>query len=283
MGGATSTPEDSQGYQVLGVEPGGPASEAGLVPFFDFIVAGNGVEFVENSGMFSRLLTGNELSSLRLTVFNTKMTALRDVIVVPARDWGGKGLLGAKIRFGAYADARDNVVRVTEVFANGPAAHAGLESGVDYLLGTVKRVFATVEDLSEEISDCARVVLFVYSAHTDSVRQVVLEPSLSWGGEGALGATVARGLLHRLPDACCETPGMGAEEEIDADTSFVGIAASPARERADEGAASPRSGGSPLTVSLHVPPAAAERSPTPPPRTARSAAPAAPPALPERQ
>ena len=31
------------GYRVLGVQPNSPASEAGLVSFFDFIVGANGV------------------------------------------------------------------------------------------------------------------------------------------------------------------------------------------------------------------------------------------------
>ena len=42
MGNATSQEElDSVGYRVLGVQPNSPASSAGLVSFFDFVVAAN--------------------------------------------------------------------------------------------------------------------------------------------------------------------------------------------------------------------------------------------------
>ena len=42
--GASQEEADATGYRVLGVQPGSPASAVGLVSFFDFVVACDGVE-----------------------------------------------------------------------------------------------------------------------------------------------------------------------------------------------------------------------------------------------
>lgn len=45
MGNSSSSQEetDTLGYRVLGVQPHSPAAKGGLVSFFDFIVAANGI------------------------------------------------------------------------------------------------------------------------------------------------------------------------------------------------------------------------------------------------
>ena len=44
MGNGPSQEEaDKVGYRVLGVQPNSPAAKGGLVSFFDFIVAANGI------------------------------------------------------------------------------------------------------------------------------------------------------------------------------------------------------------------------------------------------
>jgi hypothetical protein len=43
------------------------------------------------------------------------------------------------------------------------------------------------------------LTLWVYNSEFDVVREVQLVPSRNWGGEGALGAVLGYGALHRLP------------------------------------------------------------------------------------
>lgn len=52
------------------------------------------------------------------------------------------------------------------------------------------------------------MVLWVYNSEFDVVREVDLIPRRGWGGEGALGAVLGFGALHRLP--------VGLGEEIQA-------------------------------------------------------------------
>ena len=51
------------------------------------------------------------------------------------------------------------------------------------------------------------LVLWVYNSEFDVVREVELMPRRDWGGEGALGAVLGYGALHRLPI------GLGEEVE----------------------------------------------------------------------
>lgn len=51
------------------------------------------------------------------------------------------------------------------------------------------------------------LTLWVYNSEFDVVREVELVPTRGWGGEGALGAVLGYGALHRLP------VGLGEEVE----------------------------------------------------------------------
>ena len=41
--------------------------------------------------------------------------------------------------------------------------------------------------------------IYVYNLDSESIREVLLVPRTDWGGEGALGADIRTGLLHRIP------------------------------------------------------------------------------------
>lgn len=43
------------------------------------------------------------------------------------------------------------------------------------------------------------VRIYVYSVRTESVREVIITPDRSWGGDGCLGCGVAAGLFHAVP------------------------------------------------------------------------------------
>ena len=202
MGNSVSQEEsDSVGYRVLGVQPNSPASNCGLVSFFDFIVAANEVPLRTLDTTLIDLIKASEDVLLPLTVYNWKSNTTRQVALTPSRKWPGEGMLGITIRFDTYHNADDYVYRVFDVEANSPAELAGLQDSSDYILGTSEKVFRDVDSLFDELQQHVNRPLefYVYNTDTDEVRNVVIMPSSDWGGEGILGAAVACGFLHRIP------------------------------------------------------------------------------------
>ena len=61
------------------------------------------------------------------------------------------------------------------------------------------------------------LVLWVYNSEFDVVREVELVPARGWGGEGALGAVLGFGALHRLPIGLGEEVQAPGENMFDAD------------------------------------------------------------------
>jgi hypothetical protein len=66
------------------------------------------------------------------------------------------------------------------------------------------------------------LVLWVYNSEFDVVREVELVPRRGWGGEGALGAVLGYGALHRLPLGLGEEVQAPGENLFDADTGADG-------------------------------------------------------------
>lgn len=228
MGNNNSSEEDTYskvGYRVLGVQPNSPASQIGLVSFFDFIVSANGVPLTTLDNTFIELIKNSEDKPLPLKVYNCKCKTVRDLELVPSRSWPGEGMLGVTIRFDSYHNAEEDICHITEVDADSPAELAGLMPGTDYLLGTLEKVFKTPEILYEELRTNVNnpVDFYVYNTESDEVRTCVVMPTSDWGGEGLLGANVANGLLHALPAECCETPGRSGDGVYKATNSPFGI------------------------------------------------------------
>jgi hypothetical protein len=203
-------PSEMVGYRVLGVQPNSPASRVGLVSFFDFIIAANGIPLSTLDSTFIDLIKASEDKPLPLKVYNCKCKTVREVELIPSRDWPGEGLLGVTIRFDSFVGAEDHLCHVVDVDPESPADLAGLVAESDFLLGTLEKVFITPEVLYEEIraNVNAPIDMYVYNSERDEVRVAVVMPSNDWGGEGLLGASVAHGLLHGLPASCCRTPGV---------------------------------------------------------------------------
>eukprot|EP01038_Epipyxis_sp_PR26KG_P005141 gene5141-7160_t len=215
MGNSNNSVELEQkvGYRVLGVQPNSPASRGGLVSFFDFIVQANGIPLRSLDTTFIELIKASEDKPLPLTIYNCKNHSIREIILVPSRNWPGEGMLGVTIRFDCYHDAEEHMCHVLEVEANSPADLAGLQPHKDYLLGTAEKVFKDTEILNTELLENIDkpVEFYVYNVEADEVRVVVIMPTRDWGGEGILGANVAHGFLHGLPASCCETIGLSSE------------------------------------------------------------------------
>lgn len=90
-----------------------------------------------------------------------------------------------------------------------PAYLAGLLEHSDYILGSPSGTLRGESALGELVEDHLNrsLVLWVYNSEFDVVREVELVPTRGWGGEGALGAVLGYGALHRLP--------VGLGEEIE--------------------------------------------------------------------
>mmetsp|Transcript_25595 Transcript_25595/g.74043 ORF Transcript_25595/g.74043 Transcript_25595/m.74043 type:complete len:506 (-) Transcript_25595:709-2226(-) len=224
---------DTLGYRVLGVQPNSPASSAGLVSFFDFLVGCNGRMLlgrsIDEEGNeideddpdyddvdFPALLRESVGVELDMLVWNIKSQTQRIVKLTPSKNWGGTGLLGVTIRLDDYAEADERLIRVLSVEHNSPAAIAGLDAEADYLLGTTTVSFDTDAALAGVLRQHVDKVveLYVYNTNSDVVRVVTLMPTTSWGGQGLLGAEVGTGYLHRLPHQCRGTLGSSVERKV---------------------------------------------------------------------
>lgn len=220
---------ETLGYRVLGVQPGSPASQAGLVSFFDFIVGanqemllGSGEELDEGDEYddvdFPKLLQDNVNGTITLLVWNIKAQEKRIVELSPRTDWGGAGLLGVTIKLDNYGGADEHLIRVLEVDDNeSPAKLAGLIPNEDYLLGTTGTALSDTDVLASVLQlHINKVVeLYVYNSTTDLVRIVGLHPTFRWGdGYSLFGAAVGQGYLHRLPKGCRSTIGKSIERKV---------------------------------------------------------------------
>eukprot|EP00615_Pteridomonas_danica_P005190 CAMPEP_0114328528 /NCGR_PEP_ID=MMETSP0101-20121206/464_1 /TAXON_ID=38822 ORGANISM="Pteridomonas danica, Strain PT" /NCGR_SAMPLE_ID=MMETSP0101 /ASSEMBLY_ACC=CAM_ASM_000211 /LENGTH=255 /DNA_ID=CAMNT_0001457875 /DNA_START=40 /DNA_END=804 /DNA_ORIENTATION=- len=230
MGQTPSQEEiDSVGYRVLGVQPNSPAASAGLVSFFDFVVAANNYPLKVLDQKFVEMIKESENKALPLTIYNIKSETTRDVVITPRRNWGGQGMLGVTIRFDSFWRAEEALVRVLEVKPDSPAELAGLEAEKDYLLGTAEKVFKDTDTLFEEVRKFmdSTVEFFVYNTTSDEVRVVVIMPTEDWNGEGCLGINVGHGFLHRLPHRCKQSTGRSIEPARPLVASLKDATASP--------------------------------------------------------
>ncbi|KAG6833430.1 hypothetical protein H0H87_006796 [Tephrocybe sp. NHM501043] len=86
-------------WHVLDVIEGSPAESAGLVPMGDWILGwSGGVLGAEND--FYDLVEAHIDKPLRVYVYSYDFDALREVVLIPNRHWGGEGLLGCVFGFG---------------------------------------------------------------------------------------------------------------------------------------------------------------------------------------
>ena len=123
-----------------------------------------------------------------------------------------------------------NIWHVLDVPANSPADVAGLIPYSDYILGTPEGVLHGEGGLSELVEDhIGRPLrLYVYNNEYNVTREVTIQPSRDWGGEGALGCVLGYGALHRLPAPLSEPVHAPGETMFDsAPTQHFVPAASP--------------------------------------------------------
>ena len=128
-------------------------------------------------------------------------------VVIPIPQ--SKPSLGVTLQLAPLAST-ENIWHVLSIPSpQSPAYLAGLLPHSDYILGTPSGTLRGDSALSELVEDHLNrsLTLWVYNSEFDVVREVEIAPSRNWGGEGALGAELGYGALHRLP------VGLGEEVE----------------------------------------------------------------------
>ncbi|KAL2886700.1 GRASP55/65 family protein [Ceratocystis lukuohia] len=87
-------------WHVLDVAANSPADLGGLLPYGDYILGSPDGMLYGESGL-SELVEAHLGMPLRLFVYNNEYNVSRIVTIQPARDWGGEGILGCVLGYGA--------------------------------------------------------------------------------------------------------------------------------------------------------------------------------------
>lgn len=200
LGASTEQPAGGEGFHLHGVQENSPAQQAGLEPYFDFIITIGHSRLNKENDTLKALLKANVEKPVKLEVFNMKTMKVREVEVVPSNMWGGQGLLGASVRFCSFRRASEHVWHVLDVEPSSPAALAGLCPYTDYVVGS-DQILQESEDFFSliESHEGKPLKLMVYNSESDSCREVTVTPNAAWGGEGSLGCGIGYGYLHRIP------------------------------------------------------------------------------------
>ncbi|KAF4587748.1 golgi reassembly stacking protein [Ophiocordyceps camponoti-floridani] len=192
--------------------------ELAIEPWFDFIVGINGRPLDDsNPSLFAREIRNCAGGTVTLGLWNAKGQRTREMHVpVPSES----ASIGLSLQFAPLAIAA-NVWHVLDVAANSPADHAALLPYSDYILGSPEGALHGEAALGELVEDhIARPLrLYVYNNEYDVTREVTIQPSRDWGGEGALGCVLGYGALHRLPAPLSEPVHGPGETLFDGDVS----------------------------------------------------------------
>ncbi|KAK0729203.1 GRASP55/65 PDZ-like domain-containing protein [Apiosordaria backusii] len=222
--------------------------ELSIEPWFDYVVGING-RMIESSdpNLFAQEVRNCAGSSVMLGLWSAKGQRTRALHVPVTADTASLGLTLQWTPLSVVS----NIWHVLDVPANSPADAAGLLPYSDYILGTPEGVLHGESGLSELVEDhIGRPLrLYVYNNEYNVTREVTIQPSRDWGGEGALGCVLGYGALHRIPAPLSEPVQAPGETLFDgSDSGFGG------------GSGIPQFGAAPRTSSPFVPASA-----TPPP------------------
>ncbi|CRG84533.1 putative protein C1D4,02c [Talaromyces islandicus] len=195
--------DNSFGFQVLrNKDPDLP-----LEPWFDFIIGING-RLIENPdpNLFVAEVRNCAGSSVSLGIWSAKGQRTHTISIPVSKD---NLSLGLTLQL-APLSASQHIWHVLSIPSPlSPAYLAGLLEHSDYILGSPSGTLRGESALGELVEDHLNrsLVLWVYNSEFDVVREVELVPTRGWGGEGALGAVLGYGALHRLP--------VGLSEEVE--------------------------------------------------------------------
>nr|XP_004319873.3 Golgi reassembly-stacking protein 1 isoform X1 [Tursiops truncatus] len=198
--GESQGQRSDRGLCAAQVQENSPAQQAGLEPYFDFIITIGHSRLNKENDTLKALLKANVEKPVKLEVFSMKTNKVREVEVVPSNMWGGQGLLGASVRFCSFRRASEHVWHVLDVEPCSPASLAGLRPYTDYVVGS-DQILQESEDFFSliESHEGKPLKLMIYNSESDSCREVTVTPNAAWGGEGSLGCGIGYGYLHRIP------------------------------------------------------------------------------------
>ncbi|KAK4217701.1 golgi family reassembly stacking protein [Rhypophila decipiens] len=188
-----------------------------IEPWFDFVVGING-RMIDDSDprLFAQEVRNCAGGSVMLGLWSAKGQRTRALhIPVPA----DTASLGLTLQWTPLSVV-SNIWHVLDVPAHSPADVAGLLPYSDYILGTPEGVLHGEGGLSELVEDhIGRPLrLYVYNNEYNVTREVTIQPSRDWGGEGALGCVLGYGALHRLPAPLSEPVHAPGETLFDGDS-----------------------------------------------------------------
>ncbi|OBT77844.1 hypothetical protein VF21_03219 [Pseudogymnoascus sp. 05NY08] len=169
-----------------------------IEPWFDFIVGING-RMIEDSdpSLFAQEVRNCAGGTVTLGLWSAKGQRTRTLHVpIPADN----PTLGISLQHAPLSTVA-TIWHILDVPANSPADLAGLLPYSDYILGTPEGILHGEAGLGELVEDhIGRPLrLYVYNNEYDVTREVTIQPSRDWGGEGALGCVLGYGALHRIP------------------------------------------------------------------------------------
>ncbi|KAL4979781.1 GRASP55/65 PDZ-like domain-containing protein [Aspergillus desertorum] len=198
-----SRSDSAFGFQVLrNKDP-----ELPLEPWFDFIVGINGRLIDDpDPNLFATEVRNCAGSRVTFAVWSAKGQRTHTIsIAVSSSD----PTLGLALQLAPLSSTQNiwHVLNIPSLLS--PAYRAGLLPHSDYIIGTPSGTLRGESALGELVEDHLNrtLELWVYNSEFDVVRTVDLVPTRGWGGEGALGAELGFGALHRLP------VGLGEEVE----------------------------------------------------------------------
>ena len=88
-------------WHILDVMPNSPADVAGLLPYSDYVIGSPERAGLRGEAALGELVEEFLDRSLRLHVYNHEYDVTRSITITPARNWGGNGVLGCVLGYGA--------------------------------------------------------------------------------------------------------------------------------------------------------------------------------------
>ncbi|OKL55771.1 hypothetical protein UA08_08990 [Talaromyces atroroseus] len=195
--------DNSFGFQILRNKD----ADLPLEPWFDFIIGINGHLIEEpDHNLFVTEVRNCAGSSVSLEIWSAKGQRTHTISIPVSKE---NPSLGLTLQLAPLSVSQHiwHVLSIPSPLS--PAYLAGLLEHSDYILGSPSGTLRGESALGELVEDHLNrsLVLWVYNSEFDVVREVELVPTRGWGGEGALGAVLGYGALHRLP------VGLGEEVE----------------------------------------------------------------------
>ncbi|KAK5103102.1 hypothetical protein LTS08_003905 [Lithohypha guttulata] len=209
--------DTSYGFQVLrNTNP-----EVNLEPWFDFVVGLNGHHIDSpDPSLFLTEVRNCAGAQCSFEIWSAKGQRTYTLPIPIPHDLQS---LGLTLQL-APLDSTQNIWHVLTIPSSlSPAHQAGLLPHSDYILGSPSGALRGEGALGELVEDHLNrsLTLWVYNSEFDVVREVELIPRRGWGGEGALGAVLGYGALHRLPLGLGEEVQGPGENMFDAERKSI--------------------------------------------------------------